>query len=216
MRTCRRALLGRRGGGVPKLHRCHKGLLAVVANLFSQGESPWPGAMLQERAAYRRRHGLVPGRRGQPFGPQATSCAVHRACARPQIPSARRFGRACRWCETHPLSPEALGAIAEVKGKALCTAAEKNLSFSLSGAQSLAGPAVAACGTAGSAGPLGESTAKAYRALAQYKLMENAAWPPSACRTASTCRFWQGPGAAVRPLPQSPGGTALEEVKQKS
>ena len=37
--------------------------------------------------------------------------------------------------------------------------------------------ALAACGTAGSAGPLGEFYRKAYRALAQYKLMENAAGP---------------------------------------
>ena len=120
-------------------------------------------------------------------------------------------------CETHPLSPEALRAIAEVKGKELCEAAQKHLGFSLSGAQSLAGPAAAACGTAGSAAPLGEFFSRAYRALAQYKLTENAAGPVALCVRDGQpyADFGRGAVPLSSLLPQSPGGAALEDVKRE-
>lgn len=199
---------------------CHKGLLAVVANLFSQGESPLAGRyVLQNGRLIDAGTALVPdavaslSARGK-YLVLFTELAPARLVDSFGAPFLAALADVC---ETHPLSPEALGAIAEVKGKALCTAAEKNLGFSLSGAQSLAGPAVAACGTAGSAGPLGEFYRKAYRALAQYKLMENAAGPValSVQDGQPFADFGKGPAPLFGLLPQSPGGAALEEVKQE-
>ena len=199
---------------------CHKGLLAVVANLFSQGESPLAGRyVLQNGRLIDAGTALVPdavaslSARGK-YLVLFTELAPARLVDSFGAPFLAALADVC---ETHPLAPEALGAIAEVKGKALCTAAEKNLGFSLSGAQSLAGPAVAACGTAGSAGPLGEFYRKAYRALAQYKLMENAAGPValSVQDGQPFADFGKGPAPLFGLLPQSPGGAALEEVKQE-
>ena len=199
---------------------CHKGFLTVVANLITKGESPLAGryvlqngrlidagtalvpdavASLSARSKYLVLFtGLAPARLADSFGAPLLAALAD-------------------VCETHPLSPEALRAIAEVKGKELCEAAQKHLGFSLSGAQSLAGPAAAACGTAGSAAPLGEFFSRAYRALAQYKLTENAAGPVALCVRDGQpyADFGRGAVPLSSLLPQSPGGAALEDVKRE-
>ena len=197
---------------------CHKGLLHVVSNLITQGESPLAGRyVLQNGRLVDAGNALVPD-------------AVARLEARgkylvlfthlPAEKLADAFGAPVMAaladvCETQPLSQQALDAIAQTQGKALCKKAQENLGFSLSGVQSLAGPAVAACGSAGSAAPLGEFYEKAFRALAQYRLTHDTGGEVSlsAKDGAPFADFGAGPQELFLLLPQSAGAGALDQVK---
>lgn len=199
---------------------CHKGFLTVVANLITKGESPLAGRyVLQNGRLIDAGTALVPDAVAS-LSARSKYLVLFTELAPARL--ADSFGAPllaalADVCETRPLSPAALRAIAEVKGKELCEAAQKNLGFSLSGAQSLAAPATAACGTAGSAAPLGEFFSRTYRALAQYKLTENAAGPVALCVKDGRpfANFGRGEVPLFSLLPQSPGGAALEDVKRE-
>ncbi len=177
--------------------RCHPALLTVLANLAMRGKSPLAGRYVMQNGR------LVDA--GTALVTDAVSAITPRGkylvvlSEKPVSKLADCFGAPFvsslgDVCETAPLSPQALSAVAKAEFDKMRARAEKTLGFSVSAANEALALAAGSGGRdPGAAGVLAFWD-RAYRALAQYRL-EHDEMPESVSLDVKEGRLMAGLGA---------------------
>lgn len=182
--------------------RCQPAFLSVLANLVERGKSPLAGRYVMQNGR------LVDA--GSALVTDAVGALTPRGkylvllAEAPVAKLADRFGAPFVTalgdvCETAPLTPESLAAVAKAEFEKMAARAQKTLGFSVTASEGALQLAARSGGRAPGAAGILAFWQRAYRALAQYRLEHEAA-PQSAALDADGGRLTAELGAGALDL----------------
>ncbi len=182
--------------------RCQPAFLSVLANLVERGKSPLAGRYVMQNGR------LVDA--GSALVTDAVGALTPRGkylvllAEAPVAKLADRFGAPFVTalgdvCETAPLTPESLAAVAKAEFEKMAARAQKTLGFSVTASESALQLAARSGGRSPGAAGILAFWQRAYRALAQYRLEHEAA-PQSAALDADGGRLTAELGAGALDL----------------